>query len=640
MSQADEPNRKEGGYKQTMASVARWIGPTVLAVAGCALAYLSWGAWPDVLIDFGRELYVPWRLTEGDHLYADIAYLHGPLSPYINAVWLTLFGGGLRTIVLCNLAVLAATATLVFRLVAFLSDRLVATVAGLSFLTMFAFSQLIFVGNYNWVCPYSHELTHGVLLSLAAIACIARYQHHPRRRWVFIAGFAVGLVSLSKIEVFAAAILATAVGFALSDHKHDHPCRRRVADLGVLLAAILIPATAALSLLMCQMSPDVATRGVIGAWVAALGSGVQDLPFYRRGAGLADVSASLFTMTKWLAAYTGLLGTLIGLGITTGKKPRLRTPIAMGAAVILAGVLLASRHAVEWRRMASPWPVLACMITVASIVRSLRESTPLQDRRRTVVASALGVFSLVLLAKLGLNARIHHYGFAYAMPATLLIIVGTLEWLPRRIERLGGCGSAMRWSATAGMLVVMFVHADRSARLFAAKSYPVGADYDAFKADVRGDAVATMLAEIDRRVPPDATIAVMPDGVMINYLARRRSPTRYLSFMPPEMMIYGEGAILAALQADPPDFVLLAHMDTSEYGVRFFGRDYGQPILDWIRERYRPVSSVGDTPLQSERFGLLLLEVASARSSTPPRASFDAAPYGIRSVSALQEVND
>ena len=34
-------------------------------------AYISWGKWPDPLIDFGRELYLPWRTTQGAVLFKD-----------------------------------------------------------------------------------------------------------------------------------------------------------------------------------------------------------------------------------------------------------------------------------------------------------------------------------------------------------------------------------------------------------------------------------------------------------------------------------------------------------------------------------------------------------------------------------------
>ena len=50
-----------------------------LAAATLGPAASVWSVGPDPLIDFGRELYVPWRITEGDVLYRDVAYFNGPV---------------------------------------------------------------------------------------------------------------------------------------------------------------------------------------------------------------------------------------------------------------------------------------------------------------------------------------------------------------------------------------------------------------------------------------------------------------------------------------------------------------------------------------------------------------------------------
>ncbi len=88
--------------------VPGWPGPVFFA----ALSAGSWEKWADVHIDFGAELYAAWRLAEGEALYRDIAYRHGPLPHHLNALWFTLFGVSIRTLALCNLAILAAIAAL------------------------------------------------------------------------------------------------------------------------------------------------------------------------------------------------------------------------------------------------------------------------------------------------------------------------------------------------------------------------------------------------------------------------------------------------------------------------------------------------------------------------------------------------
>src|SRR5262249_12655511 len=139
-----------------------------------ALAYWSWGKWPDPLIDFGRELYLPWQITHGRVLYQDLGTLYGPFSPYLNALWFALFGPSLLTLVVCNLVIFAACGAGIYHLIRIATDRITATAAGITTLLLFGFSQYSRIGNYNHVTPYSHEATHGLALSVAVLLCVHR----------------------------------------------------------------------------------------------------------------------------------------------------------------------------------------------------------------------------------------------------------------------------------------------------------------------------------------------------------------------------------------------------------------------------------------------------------------------------------
>jgi hypothetical protein len=117
-----------------------------------------------------------------------------------------------------------------------------------------------------------------------------------------------------------------------------------------------------------------------------------------------------------------------------------------------------------------------------------------------------------------------------------------------------------------------------------------------------------MLAEIEARLGPDDTLVVVPEGVTVNYFARRRNPTPFINFMPPELIMFGEPAMLRAFQANPPDWVLVLHKPTSEYGFDLFGKDYGVELYAWIQSHYESVEQVGGKPLQNVNlFGAELL---------------------------------
>lgn len=126
----------------------------------------------------------------------------------------------------------------------------------------------------------------------------------------------------------------------------------------------------------------------------------------------------------------------------------------------------------------------------------------------------------------------------------------------------------------------------------------------------RGEVARKTLAAIEKLIPPDATMVTMPEGVMLNYLTRRRNPTPYINFMPVELAIFGEDEILRSLEDTRPDYVVLVHKRTEEYGYPLFGADpnFGKRTLDWVYREYAPVGLIGFAPLQKEEnFGVRIM---------------------------------
>jgi hypothetical protein len=597
------------GFERLRGRASLWLGPVVIGVAGIAMLAWTWRTWPDVLVDFGRELYVPWRLAAGQVLYRDLAYFNGPLSPYWNSLWFRLFGVSLTTLIVSNFLCVAALTAMLYAILREVGSTLSATMACVVFVLLFAFGNLVAdTGNYNFMAPYSHDLTHGLLLAVAALFCLLRY--HARRQLIWIAamGLTLGLVFLTKVEVVLAGGAAAVTGLALTLWA-ERPDARRLRNIaGVFLGAAAVPVVTALILFSLAMPLATVLRFPLGHWFAPSWMAVTSLPFYQKGMGTEDLGASVKALATAAFWYLVLLGPPALLALWVRGRARHRVVGAVALFIVMVGMLGLSGQDIGWRHALRPLPVFTLVAGVAWLAVSFGRLRSGQADRALILRLSMIVFAEVLLLKMVLNARIFQYGFALAMPATLLLVVCLAHWIPAGLDRLGGYGGMFRAAAMAVLLVAIGFHILGTGLLGVRfRSIRVGTAGDAFLADSRALYVIKALEELGHRTRPDQTLLVLPEGVMINYLSRRVNPTPYFVFLPLELALFGEDQMLSSMQAHPADYVMLVHRDTSEYGVPFFGRDYGRKLYAWIMAHYRPLTLIGAPPLQDKRFGILLL---------------------------------
>jgi hypothetical protein len=203
-----------------------------------------------------------------------------------------------------------------------------------------------------------------------------------------------------------------------------------------------------------------------------------------------------------------------------------------------------------------------------------------------------------------LNTRVYHYGFAMALPGTLLVVVAWLDIIPRHLTLSGTRLQLFRAGGVGALSLFALVHLVSSFVFFSARTRSLGEGADHLWVDRRGAIIDAAVHTVRSSVQPGQTLVVFPEGAMINFLARRPSSVAHITFLPTDFSQFGESSLLRQLQEHPPDFVLLlsTHVrDLREYGCMNFGEDCGPKVGSWMRERYRGVFSaqVAGLPLYS-----------------------------------------
>jgi hypothetical protein len=569
-----------------------WLGPASAAVMLVLLLVWSWGKWPDFLIDFGRELYIPWQLADGKTLYADIAYFNGPLSPTWNSILFRLFGTSLRTLAVGNALILALVAMMVHHLLRQLTDAWVAAIGTWALLLFFGFAQFTPRTNYTFIAPYAHEMTHGTALATAALVLLGAHLRRGGPWTVFALGLAIGTTFLTKAEFVIAIVPAVLVGFA-AHHRAAGTPRREILGLLVRLGGgAIFPPLAAYLALLVRLPQDTALRGVAGSWMYLFTGDVRELRFYREVMGTLDVGQSLVRIATWTLRYACVLVPAALAGFLVRRSWR-ASPLAVALLAPAAALaVLAVRRGIDWENLANPFPLVTFVALIVAAAGVVRQPAEVGNRRRWILALSCLVYALALLLKMILNTRILHYGYALAMPAGLVVVATFLGAVPEWLERRGRNGAAFRavvLGAIAGFAVIQIQATQIE---LGWRTVKVGTGADAFLADPSGTPFVALLDRVRRLAAPGDTVAVLPEGVMLNYLLRLENPTPYINFMPPEVILFGEDRMRAAFAARPPVWIVLINRTATEYGYRFLGDDYGRSLVDWVEAHYVVVDRV------------------------------------------------
>ncbi|MFB3904266.1 MAG: hypothetical protein ACE15E_12520 [Acidobacteriota bacterium] len=564
-----------------------------------------------MLLDFGMQLYVPWQLASGKVLHRDLMYLTGgPLSQYLHAAVFGAFGVSFTALVVFNLCLVLLLVVLLYRLFLSVADRWTATLICLVTLCVFSFSQYVGISNYTYVCPYSYETFHGLVLSVGSLGCLYRWIKSRRSLWALAAGTCAGAVFLTKPDLYLALLTALVAAILIYWMIPGSRFRARVTATALVLAGHAAPLAAFLVYYTCVWNFRGGLRAVAAAWVPLLTTSVPQNAFYKWCLGLDRPSHNLVLSLEYFAGFCLITAFLalcsryfIGRRIT-------RTSLLAVLLVVLIYLAVDLFPWIQCGRPLAPLMLLGCAF-IAGKWWILKHSAA---GEALVLPLLWSMFALVLLTKMGLNTRIWHYGFYLAMPAVVFAVYGLVWMVPREARKFGVNTVVFRLLITVFLAIGTFDLLMFSNRFYQMKNLDVGegADrivtYDARLASAC-EGIRQTVSWLRKNTTRTRTVAALPEATIINYLARRANPTPFPVLPPTEFQAHGEPKILAAYQRTPPDFLVLVHRDNTEFGVRNFGQEpgFGLGMMQWIRANYSPVWQYGSEPLRTREFGISVL---------------------------------
>ena len=240
---------------------------------------------------------------------------------------------------------------------------------------------------------------------------------------------------------------------------------RRGTALAMLLFAgcAVVPPACFFVYFLSQMPAADALRGTAGAWVFAVGSGIERSPFYRHGMGLDRPVGNLVRMLASFAGFTIFIAAAaIVTRTATGSRSRSILRRVQQVTLLVAAIGLAQTGLAF---VALPLIVMSVLVTSGALfMRARRAPADRGLALRFLMIAIWSAFALVLLAKMGLNPRLVQYGFYLALPAVVSMVIAIAWLIPELIERWSahGAGPTVRTMAVCAFAGAMVPYlADR-----------------------------------------------------------------------------------------------------------------------------------------------------------------------------------
>jgi hypothetical protein len=585
----------------------------LLGVVFAVFVARSWLAWGDLDADYGREMFVPLRISQGDVIYRDVRYPYGPLIPYAHAFGYRMFGPQLGVLYASGLFATTLCILLLYAFARQLSSISVAT-AG----TGLAVVDLMFIpgsiGSFSYIFPYSFPTLYGLVFALAAFTAGMRLLVTGSHRLAIAAGCAIGLALLTKQEFGVLALGAGAcafVGLALLGRSN---LVRFALELAGPAVAIALVGYGALALAM--PAGDIWRRGLssqyLGWPLTWMIAGFQ--PGSSAGEMAATLAERFWKAGLWYPLPVALVVAAgLGFGLSRGSPGEqghgLPAWLRIASLVVLSLALFLLIHALAplvagavklgptLERRYAAFPVLLAGWLVLETVRIGRgwlrgESIrPRALQRWIAVAFALALLLRVVGSLVPLN-----FANFYLGPSIILACVLLAELLPSGVARIGGSPRASRLAALCLTVALATTIGSIRHRRFASRTTELATPHGTLYLESRDNRTPAYRAALDlirASTPPAATILAVPTEPSFYFLTGRGNRLYETALVASLTTEEEEREYIRALEADPPELILTSNRIQPEYGRILFGHDYNQLIYAWITKHYVAGETLG-----------------------------------------------
>lgn len=546
-----------------------------LYVISCIVSYAHWG---DAIIDCGREVYVPYAISQGKVLYKDIFCIYGPFPYLFNAFFIKIFPFKLNTYYTIG-AIFGLSYILGVYLCArnFLSKFVSSAI---SLLVMYAVVLDIFI--FNYILPYSYAIVFASVFSIWILYFLINYVKTKNTNYLYYSAILWGGICTSKIE-FIPVIIPIAVLYLLIEKDKTNVFFKFVGY------SLIIPFISYL-VLFCQgltVSDLIKNSKYLGEMLEA-----SSLKYFYGNFCVSGFNFKVFisNLKNTISLiFTGAIFFVLMFFALKRKKRVIKYALVALISIFYFGILMF--QGIYPQILFSMLPYVCTVIFLIKLLRFIRGKE--YKNTESIIALTLYLFAIVTSLKSYHSLQLGFYGTYSFAPLLICIILFLNELL--ELEFLYSTKKQCECAIFTFLMVLVLVFINIFALQITKEDSYIRTKLGTIKMEKQNAlALGEAISYLSNHSAKDDSLLVLPEGIMINYLTQKKWDFYQTSFIPLDFDTFGEDNIIKDVTNKRPDFIMFIKRDTSEYGKEYICKDYGIKTCKYIAKNYSFEGAFGE----------------------------------------------
>jgi hypothetical protein len=267
------------------------------------------------------------------------------------------------------------------------------------------------------------------------------------------------------------------------------------------------------------------------------------------------------------------------------------------------------------------FPIGMYWVAPAILIASIAGLIPEADLKTSRAIALVTVFAMMLALRVLFSIRRIGYSVYYNVPMFLVYIIAVTL-----VIRVGG----RHLNSSARDRLVNYILVSISIWLFAMPfpkppvpttplETPLGM---IFTTPAAAAAVPKIVSFIESQTAAGHRVMILPEFPMMYAMTGTESPSRWFEVTPGMLDDDEEKKFISDAEAGQVDYVIITNRATPEYGVPYFGLDWGKKIYAWIVGNFELVGEFGRfTRERGAPFAALVYQRRGPGATATPGAS-------------------